>query len=393
MTIHLAWRHFERGRNYEIQSRLNEAIDAYRKAIDLKPDFPDAFFALGRIEANRGRNAEAVALFDQAVAIKTTPEMLEWRAFVNGRLKRYEAALADYRVVVAGGEAHARINLGRILLALGRYDEAEEALRSASDDAAAVLLDALPRYREYASADATEDARAVRYLFARTVLLGTLADGGMRPRSAGGWCFTGGHFNITWRRFLAMARGERWHFDGVAGDGALHGPVADWAAQDAGWSRLSTPAAAVAAGVGQVLLVSAVVEGVAQARQLVQPWRAAGLKVLHLVFAFMPTGQPAMDEPELVGFVGRCFVSWYRVNELSRLEFDPESTDPRWPGWRLQIPFVDPNRARVVAGLVAEAATAPPDRQRRRVVDYYRVSHRQVRAFEWDQKQPGGEKS
>lgn len=384
MTVNLAWRQYERGRAFELQQRMDDAVGAYRQAIALGPDFPEAYFALGRIQANRGHNAEALAMFDRAVALQPSAELLEWRAFVNGRLKRYEAALADYEQVLAGGETHARINLARILLALGRYDEAEQALRSCTDDAAAVLLEAMPRYREYASAEATEDGRAIRYLFGRTVLLGTLSDGGMRPRNVGGWLLTGAHLNITWQRFRVMAKVRRWQFDAVLGTGVLNGPVAAWAAIDLGIPRHETVAEAVSAGAQRVLLVSAVVDGAKQHIQLTKPIKDAGLSCMHLAFGFVPDGQPASDEPELVGVVGRAYVSWYRVAEHSRLERDPESTDARWPGWRLQIPFVDPNRPRVLVRIASEAAEAPPDRQRRKVVDYYHLHHPQVRAFEWE---------
>ena len=46
---------------------LNEAIEAYKKCISLKPDFSDAHFNLGIVLNNYGKYNEAIDSFNRAV--------------------------------------------------------------------------------------------------------------------------------------------------------------------------------------------------------------------------------------------------------------------------------------------------------------------------------------
>ena len=74
--------------------KLDEAIEAYKKSISLKPDFALAHYNLGSTLQELGRLDEAEASYTQAIALKP-----------------------DY------AEAHS--NLGNTLKELGRLDEAE----------------------------------------------------------------------------------------------------------------------------------------------------------------------------------------------------------------------------------------------------------------------------
>jgi Flp pilus assembly protein TadD len=356
----LARKHFERGRQFELQERIPEAIEAYRRACDMQATFPEPYLALARIEATRGRHEEALALLDTAAGFGDDPQVIEWRAYVNGRLRRFEDALADYRQVVDGGDPHVRVNLGRMLLALGRYDEAAAELTKVEDDESAKqLLDALPRYREFGADRRVDDVRTVRYLF-------------------------GGTIALTIGRFVALVRRRRWTFDGVAGQGAHHGPVADAVARILGLPRLPTPEAGM-----RVLLCSAVVKGPVEAASLSRPWREAGARVMHLALGLVPTGDPTPKEPDLVGFVNRCAVPWYRVEPYARLERDPDAPqDGDWPGFSVGPAFVDPNGARVAQELVEAYAARGADGQAGGVLGWYR-QHPQVRAFRWGQEDEG----
>ncbi len=184
MKNHLARKHFERGRQFELQDQIEAASEAYGAAVALGPDFAEPFVSLARIEASRGHHERALELFDDALERDADTQTIEWRAYVLGRLRRYSEALVEYRRILDEGDPQVRVNVARMLLALRRYDEAQEVLESSDEAAAAVLLEALPRYREYQDADRTDDGRAVRYLFGRTLVLGT-ATAPTRCRSPG----------------------------------------------------------------------------------------------------------------------------------------------------------------------------------------------------------------
>ncbi|MEZ4467427.1 MAG: tetratricopeptide repeat protein [bacterium] len=348
MSDVFARRQFERGRQFELQDKLEEAVRAYEAACSMKPGFPDAYFALGRIEANRNHFEAALGLFDQALAISTDPQIREWRAYVCGRLRRYDEALADYRAVVEAGEHQARVNLGRMLLALRRYDEAEEALKGAEDPSSQVLLAALPRYREFTAGERVDDLRAVRYLFATNIVLGTFGDGGLTPNPRRYLLLTPVHIALTVRRLLALVERRGWRFDGVAGSGPHHGPVARLCAHALGTELLTA-----APGPGcRVLLCSAILKSVAEARAVEASWRERGVRLLHFALGLVPEGDPDTAEPEILGWVGRSAVPWHRVEPMSRLEPDASVTDGQWPGFRVGPPIVDPNQERVSAGLI-----------------------------------------
>lgn len=380
MSDLFARRQFERGRQFELQDKLDEAIRAYELACSMKPAFADPFFALGRIEANRNRFEVALDLLDEAVARTEDPQVREWRAYVCGRLRRYDEALADYRMVVEAGEQQARVNLGRMLLALRRYDEAEEALQGSDDPSAAVLVNALPRYREFSAEERVDDLRAVRYLFATNIVLGTLGDGGLTPSPRKYLLISPQHLAVTVGRLVELSQARGWRFDGVVGSGPHHGPVARLCAHALGLEVLSA-----APGPGcRLLLCSAVIRSVEETRALEAPFRDRGVKLLHFAQTYVPEGDPDHGEPAIVGWVGRAAVPWHRVDPMSRLEPDDDVTDGPWPGFRVGPPSVDPNVERVSAGLIAAFDARGRDSAARAILDYYLVRHPQVRAFSWE---------
>lgn len=54
----------------EAAKRPDDAASAYRKAIELKPDYPDPYHNLGDIHLKQGKPDEAVAVFDDCMAAK-----------------------------------------------------------------------------------------------------------------------------------------------------------------------------------------------------------------------------------------------------------------------------------------------------------------------------------
>lgn len=378
MIERLALKHFERGRQFELQDRLDEAVEAYERACALEPESADCYLALGRIQAGRGQFQTALELFNAAATRSDDPQILEWRAYVFGRLRRYEEALADYRSVVDEADPSVRVNLGRMLLALGRYDEAQEALENTDDPAGMQLLGALPRYREF-QGDRLDDMRTTRYLFGRTLLLGTMGDGGLRPTGHRYLMLSSRHVGLTLRRLLMLLDDEGRPFDAVAGEGPHHGPVARAVSRLSGLPRLPDPKA-VERGM-RVLVCSAVVHGGHEAA-IERPWRDAGAEVLHFALGLVPDGDPTEAEPALLGFAGRCAVYWYRVEDYSRLVQDRSVEGGPWPGFRVGPPAIDPNTERVAAELVAACPADAPEAAGEAILAWYQ-RHTQTRARAW----------
>jgi Tfp pilus assembly protein PilF len=106
---------------------VDEAIDNYRKALEIKPDYAEAHDKLGLALAERGQIDEAIAHFRKALEIK--PDFTEAHNDLGLALikcGRVEEAIAQYRraLEIKPDFAEAHINLGSALAARGRADEA-----------------------------------------------------------------------------------------------------------------------------------------------------------------------------------------------------------------------------------------------------------------------------
>lgn len=377
MIEQLARKHFERGRQFELQDRNEEAIECYERSVQLEPASADAYLALGRLQAMRGQFQTALDLLTRASTRSDDPQIREWRAYVYGRLRRYEDALDDYRAVLDEGDPSVRVNLGRMLLALSRYDEAEAVLAESTEPAGTQLIRALPRYREFRG-ERLDDMRTTRYLFGRTLLLGTVGDGGLRPTGHRYLMLSARHVALTLRRLALLVEARGWALTGIGGDGAHHGPVARAAA-----ALFDLPLVTPDSATGPVLLCSGVVKGSAEALRLGGPWRSAKVPALHVAMGFIPDGDPDEDEPAVIGFAGRCAVYWHRVEGFSRLVQDRGAEDGPWPGFRVGPAFVDPNTDRVTAALVDAIEQPTPDPAAEAILAWY-TRHGQTRAHAWD---------
>lgn len=379
MSDLFARKHFERGRQFELQDRLDEAVKSYEVCCSMQPAFHEPYYALARIEAGRNKFETALDLLNRALAIEESAPIREWRAYVNGRLRRYDDALADYDAVIEAGEVQARVNQGRMLLALRRYDKAEAVLALCEEPAAKVLLDSLPRYREFETTERLDDVRAVRYLFATSLVLGTWGDGGVTLRGSRYLLLSERHVAATIRRLLALIDARGWAFDAVVGEGPRHGPVAAAIS-----TALGLPLGNAGTG-SRVLLASAVLQTVEEARAVRAPWIARNCKVMHFALGLVPPRDPSADEPAIIGWVGRCAVPWYRVEPYARQVADDTVKDGPTPGFRTGPPTVDPNTVEVCARIQAALDEDRADPHRDAVLDYYLRRHPQVRAFDDEQ--------
>jgi tetratricopeptide (TPR) repeat protein len=113
--------------------RHEEALASYQRALQTRPDYPEALNNLGTTLEALGRPAEAVEAYRKALALR--PTQSEWWSNLGNALRlarQPDAAEEAYRRAVelspARPEAHAQ--LGHALRASGRDAEAEVAFRA-----------------------------------------------------------------------------------------------------------------------------------------------------------------------------------------------------------------------------------------------------------------------
>ena len=314
MTEQLARKHYERGRQFELQDRHMEAMEGYQSACKLKPSFPEPYQCLGRLLALNGQLLDALTHLNQALALDEDVQTRQWRGYVLGRLHRYEDALADYLQLRHLCDPQIEVNIGRMLLALRRSDEAEDVLVVVSDPSAEQLMNAIPRYREFEVI--AEDVRSIRYLFGGTCVLGTLGEEALRITDEKYQLLDYPYIAFTIHRFFALKEKYRWEFDAVLGTGIRHKPFAQAMARllNLPWHEQPVDSDT------RYLVCSSVLNGVPDAAAMTQNVRAKGAPHLHLALGMIPKGDPNPKEPHIIGFVNRCAVPWYKVEAFSRLE-------------------------------------------------------------------------
>jgi hypothetical protein len=108
------------------QARIEEAVDCYHTALNLKPDFPEAHFNLGTAISELGQPNAAVVCYRNAIALR--PDNADALLNLGTALKELgelNEATMCYRKVLALEPQHpeAHCNLGIVLLAQGELAE------------------------------------------------------------------------------------------------------------------------------------------------------------------------------------------------------------------------------------------------------------------------------
>jgi len=109
--------------------KLDEAIEQYRRALRLKPGFPEAHFFLGNALDQQGKLDEAIAEYQKALwfrPITETTHVLLGAAFAKEG--KYDEAVAHYQAALKldPDSAVAHNNLARVLHTQGKLDDAIE---------------------------------------------------------------------------------------------------------------------------------------------------------------------------------------------------------------------------------------------------------------------------
>ena len=126
-------------------TKPEEAIADYRQAASLQPNDPEPHLAAGALLEKQGKFADAESEYKQALALGPSSDALTGLANIYMRGRRLPEAEAELKklVVAHPDEADARIQLGRVLAADGKYDEAIAELQAGEKLAPADI--SLPR--------------------------------------------------------------------------------------------------------------------------------------------------------------------------------------------------------------------------------------------------------
>ncbi len=114
--------------------RYQEALATYEKAVDIKPDYPQALYGQGKALFQLKKYQESLIAYDQAIQIQ--PNYLEaWtnRGFVLVRLKRYSEAIAtvDKALQLKNDEPQIWQLKGDIFIKISQYNDAIKAYEQA----------------------------------------------------------------------------------------------------------------------------------------------------------------------------------------------------------------------------------------------------------------------
>ena len=124
--------HFNLGNAYGKHGRYQDAIESYKQAIRIKPDFAMAHFNLGNAYDKLGHHQEAMESYKQAIRIKPDYADAHYNLGVTCyKLGRYQDAVESYRQAtrIKPDYADAHYNLGVTCYKLGRYQDAVEAYK------------------------------------------------------------------------------------------------------------------------------------------------------------------------------------------------------------------------------------------------------------------------
>lgn len=160
--------HLKRGNRALLAGRLDEAVEAFRRAVEARPDYGEARRSLALALARRGEHEAAIRELETALEDDSGNV---WLHLDLGNVYRAqerldEAAGALRRAVeLAPDFAAARFNLGSLLVALERWEEAREHLAATvalePENARARHLLAVAKHRGGASEEAIAELRAV----------------------------------------------------------------------------------------------------------------------------------------------------------------------------------------------------------------------------------------
>jgi protein O-mannosyl-transferase len=114
--------------------RYQDAVESYKQAIRIKPDYSKAHYNLGGAYGKVGRYQEAIESYQQAIRIKPDYADAHYNLGLNDyKLAYYQDAVEAYKqaIRIKPDYVRAYLNLGVAYYKLGRYQDAVEAYKQA----------------------------------------------------------------------------------------------------------------------------------------------------------------------------------------------------------------------------------------------------------------------
>ena len=122
------------GNAHKDQGKLDEAIEAYNKALTIKPDYAEAYRNLGNVLKEQGNLEEALEAFKKAIAIKPDyPKAYNNMGIALQEQGKREEAIEAYKkaLTIKPDYADAYNNMGIALQEQGKLEESIEAYNKA----------------------------------------------------------------------------------------------------------------------------------------------------------------------------------------------------------------------------------------------------------------------
>src|SRR6202044_678450 len=116
------------------KGKVDEAIDLFRQALAVNPDFPEALSNLGLALDSKGKDDEAISDFDKALAMRPTDAVTEGNlGLALYHEKKYYDSISAYRKALALNPkfAQAYNGMGAALFASGNAADAIASYRRA----------------------------------------------------------------------------------------------------------------------------------------------------------------------------------------------------------------------------------------------------------------------
>lgn len=115
-----------KGNSYFSQKDYAAAVEYYKIALDLRPDYHDAHYNLGVANLDWGRYEEAAKAFKQALTLDQRATTYELLGVVHQRLKQPQSAVEYYKKALRLNPASAlsNNNIGYVYLGLKRHEAA-----------------------------------------------------------------------------------------------------------------------------------------------------------------------------------------------------------------------------------------------------------------------------
>ena len=121
-------------RQYEYVGKREEAIELYKRAIELDPAFPIPYNNLGYLYHNMGRDDDAIPLYEKAIESDPRyPDALNNLAVVYHTRGKYDEAIALYKRAIEANPNFEGVycNLGVLYMSMGKNEEAMDAYKKA----------------------------------------------------------------------------------------------------------------------------------------------------------------------------------------------------------------------------------------------------------------------